>query len=100
MKKDNEIYSKEELKFFDQLEKNYKPSSSNKLEKTKQDFEKIAGNTLKRKSINIRVFESDIDKIKAIAMHEGVPYQTFITSVLHKIATGQLSPSLGDSYPK
>jgi predicted DNA binding CopG/RHH family protein len=49
----------------------------------------MAANTLKRKSISIRVFESDIDKIKAIALEEGIPYQTFITSVIHKAVTGK-----------
>lgn len=91
MKKQKEIYTKEELKLFKKIESgNYKPLSKKDFEKEKARFQKIAANTLKRRSINIRVIESDIEKIKAIAMEEGMPYQTFITSILHKVATGRL----------
>lgn len=68
----------------------YKSLPKKDFEKEKDRFQKIAANTLKRKSINIRVIESDIEKIKAIAMEEGMPYQTFITSILHKVAIGKL----------
>jgi predicted DNA binding CopG/RHH family protein len=47
--------------------------------------------TKKNKRINIRVYSSDLEQIKRIAMDEGLPYQTLITSILHKFATGRLS---------
>lgn len=40
----------------------------------------------KSKSINIRLAQKDVTKIKAMAARHGLPYQTFITSVLHKIS--------------
>lgn len=40
----------------------------------------------KTKSINIRLAQKDVAKIKAMAARHGLPYQTFITSVLHKIS--------------
>jgi predicted DNA binding CopG/RHH family protein len=40
--------------------------------------------------MNIRISSSELDKIKAIALQEGLKYQTFIKSVLHKYITGQL----------
>ena len=40
--------------------------------------------------MNIRISSSELDKIKAVAMQEGLKYQTFIKSVLHKYITGQL----------
>lgn len=90
MKKDNEIYNNEELEIVRNVESgNYKPLSKTDFAKEKNRFQKMSENTMKRKSINIRVFESDVDKIKAIAMSEGMPYQTFITSLLHKVATGK-----------
>jgi predicted DNA binding CopG/RHH family protein len=90
MKKDKAIYSVKELKLVKNIESgNYKPLPKKDFDKKKLEFKKLAANTLKRKSINIRVFESDVDKIKAIALSEGMPYQTFITSVLHKVATGK-----------
>ncbi len=44
----------------------------------------------KRKAISIRLLESDIDRLKSMALHEGLPYQTFISHMIHKITTGEL----------
>lgn len=44
----------------------------------------------KEKRICIRVFAEDLERIKSIAQHEGLPYQTLVTSVLHKFACGRL----------
>ena len=35
--------------------------------------------------------EYDLKAIQLKAMEEGVPYQTFISSVLHKVADGRIS---------
>lgn len=43
-----------------------------------------------KKSISLRLHEEDIQWIKIIAEKEGLPYQTFISSLLHKVATGQI----------
>jgi predicted DNA binding CopG/RHH family protein len=40
--------------------------------------------------INIRISSSELDKIKEIATREGLKYQTFVKSILHKYITGQL----------
>ncbi len=40
--------------------------------------------------MNIRISEDELEKIKQRAEHEGLKYQTFIKSVLHKYITGQL----------
>ncbi|MEI6055968.1 MAG: CopG family antitoxin [Lentisphaerota bacterium] len=40
------------------------------------------------KSITIRINSTDLEKIKQIASKEGLPYQTYIKSRLHKIAVG------------
>ena len=44
----------------------------------------------KKTSINLRLFTEDLEGIKNIAKNEGIPYQTLITSVIHKIATKQI----------
>ncbi len=50
-----------------------------------QDLKEIARNTLaKTRAISIRISERDLLRIKAIAAQEGMPYQTFISSTLHK----------------
>ncbi len=45
---------------------------------------------LKDKRINIRLSSPDLMDIQARALEEGIPYQTFIASVLHKYACGRL----------
>ena len=40
--------------------------------------------------MNIRISSHELDKIKAKAEQEGLKYQTFIKSILHKYITGQL----------
>ncbi len=46
----------------------------------------------KEKRISIRVFARDLERLKEIAEEEGLPYQTLVTSVLHKFSTGRLVP--------
>lgn len=38
----------------------------------------------KRKNINIRISEQDLLKVKSRAIEEGIPYQTYISSLIHK----------------
>ena len=48
-------------------------------------YSEIARNTLKKnKSITIRIAERDLQKIKAKAAEQGLPYQTLLTSMIHK----------------
>ncbi len=44
----------------------------------------------KNKSITLRIAEKDYEGIKEKAAEEGLPYQTLITSIIHKYITGQL----------
>ena len=56
-----------------------------------KDFEKYrsaARRTLKKdKRVNIRISERDLTSIQRIATEEGIPYQTLISSVLHKFVS-------------
>jgi predicted DNA binding CopG/RHH family protein len=38
----------------------------------------------KTKNINIRLSEHDLLRLKARALEEGIPYQTYMSSLLHK----------------
>ena len=38
--------------------------------------------------VNIRIASSDLKRLKQIAAYEGLPYQTLISSVLHKYSAG------------
>jgi len=51
----------------------------------------IARNTAaKDDKITIRISGRDLELLKSMAMDQGMPYQTMVTSVLHKYATGKL----------
>lgn len=59
----------------------------------KRDVQQAATNYLrktKEKRISIRVFGEDLRRLKILAEGEGLPYQTLITSLLHKYITGRL----------
>ncbi len=43
-----------------------------------------------KKSMTIRLFADDIQKLKVQAYEEGMPYQTMVGSILHKIANKKI----------
>ena len=50
-----------------------------------------ARNTLiKDKRINIRMSSKDLGQVQVLAAREGVPYQTLISSIIHKFVSGYL----------
>ena len=44
----------------------------------------------KDKRVNIRMSKMDIDLLQERALIEGLPYQTLMSSILHKYVTGRL----------
>ena len=54
------------------------------------EIESIINNANKTKNINIRISEYDIEKVKQRSLEEGIPYQTLISSIIHKYITGRL----------
>ena len=53
-----------------------------------QEAAKATG--LKDQRINICLSSADLQAIRTRAMQEGIPYQTLISSVLHKYVSGTL----------
>ncbi len=48
-------------------------------------YAEVARNTLRKdKRVNIRISDRDLRSLKKIAVKEGLPYQTLISSILHK----------------
>lgn len=67
------------------------PISSSDKKKKLDLFKKAASKTLsKNKRINIRLNQIDLDSIQRRAFEEGLPYQTLISSLIHKFVTGKL----------
>ena len=61
------------------------------VKKELKRYQVIAKNSLKKEQrINIRLASKDLMGLQKKAMQEGLPYQTLISSVLHKYVTGQL----------
>ena len=57
-----------------------------------EKFKAAAKATFKKnKRVNIRISEMDLELLQVRAMVEGLPYQTLISSVLHKYVTGRLT---------
>lgn len=55
------------------------------FDKEKKLLQEAARNTLnKTRNINLRLSERDLQKLKAKAVKQGIPYQTLASSILHQ----------------
>jgi len=65
---------------------------SAKPSKKEKEYYKVAAQAtfLKDRRVNIRLSSPDLMDIQARALEDGIPYQTLITSVLHKYVSGRL----------
>ena len=61
-----------------------------------EDAREAAHSTFKKtRRINLRVTERDYMLVHARAREEGIPYQTLLSSIIHKYVSGQLSENSG-----
>jgi len=81
----------EEKEILEAFEKgNLKRSRNTK--KVIEQHKEIAEVTFKKDArINIRLTTKDLRALQALALKEGIPYQTLVSSVLHKYVDGQLT---------
>jgi len=62
--------------------------------KRKKYLQAAAEETFKKdKRINIRISTRDLEAIQRRALEEGIPYQTLVSSILHKYISGGLHES-------
>ncbi|MBM3423223.1 antitoxin [Chlorobium limicola] len=67
--------------------------SAEEFKKLKEEYEAYARNTAnKNKRINIRISESDLNRLKAKSLEEGIPYQTLVSSLIHRYVSGKNNP--------
>jgi len=53
--------------------------------------QQYARKTLKKdKRVNIRISSKVLEEIQALATENGIPYQTFMSSILHRYVSGYL----------
>jgi predicted DNA binding CopG/RHH family protein len=63
------------------------------INREKKKAMEAARNTLRKdKRINLRLTQKDYHQIQIKAIEEGIPYQTLISSIVHKYLNGSLTP--------
>jgi predicted DNA binding CopG/RHH family protein len=83
--------SKEEKELMKSIENNeWKPAKDSR-ELKKQLMTAAKKTMAKDKRMNIRIAGRDLESLKIKALEEGMPYQTLVSSILHKYVTGQLT---------
>jgi len=53
-------------------------------------IENVIDKENEKKSISLRLRKYDLEKLKERAQKEGIPYQTLLSSLVHKFVTDQL----------
>ena len=81
--------SKEEKELLDSVERGEWKTIPNFNEETKRYQDYAKATFRKDKRVNIRLSKRDLVNIQKRALKEGLPYQTLMSSVLHKFITGQ-----------
>lgn len=90
MKKTKLDLDQEELQILRDFEHG-KFESIHDFQKEKKELEEAARSTLQKdRRINIRISSRDLLRLQMQAAREGVPYQTYIASSLHKLVSGRL----------
>ena len=86
----NSKLDKEEKEILESYENDEWVSVSNPSDIAK--YKAAAKSTFKKdKRVNIRISEMDLELIQERALIEGLPYQTLMSSVLHKYVTGRFT---------
>ena len=88
--KDSLKLDREEVKILQDFERG-ELTSINNFKDAKRQLEEAAREFLQKdKRINIRISSRDLNSLQKKAAKEGMPYQTLISSTLHKFVTGKL----------
>lgn len=83
-------FDKEELEIISAIENDEMVPAPNRKKLLSELKEAAASMSRKNKRMNIRMSESDIERLKAKALEEGLPYQSLVSSILHKYVSGKL----------
>lgn len=81
----------EEREILEQFERDELPRASG-ADREMTIAPEAARNTFKKtRRVNLRVTERDFNRAHARAREEGIPYQTLLSSVIHKYLSGRLT---------
>ncbi len=68
------------------------------LKSEKKRYSRYAAATFRKdRRVNIRISSKDLEAIQKRAVEEGLPYQTLISSLLHKYVAGRLREAEPDA---
>lgn len=82
------LFDKKEREILDAIESGKWPSVKPTPEQ-RASYAAVARNTFRKdQRMNIRISKIDLEKLKAKAAQEGIPYQTLVASILHKYVSG------------
>lgn len=84
------FFDDEERELYEALEKSDDVSVPNAREIIARHAEYAKATIARNKSVTFRVNKWDIEKLKARAIQEGIPYQTLLSSIVHKYVSGRL----------
>ena len=63
-----------------------------RIERARRRYQQSAEATFRKdRRVNIRISSKDLEAIQHRALEEGIPYQTLISSLLHKYVSGRLT---------
>jgi predicted DNA binding CopG/RHH family protein len=82
--------TKEEKEMLDSVERGEWKRIPNYKKEVARYREAARATMRKDKRVNIRMTERDLVHLQKTALHEGLPYQPFISSILHKYINGRL----------
>ena len=85
--------TREEREIVEAFEAGTLQSPPNRSAIMKAHREYAAATFRKDRRVNVRISSRDLDALKKRAVSEGLPYQTLISSVLHRYVEGRLRPA-------
>src|SRR6476659_478726 len=92
MKKKRDIFNvtldKEEQELLESVERGEWKTVKNAKKEAAFAREAAANSLRKDERVTLRLSSADLDRLKQKAAYKGLPYQTFIASVLHEYAAG------------
>ena len=81
---------KEEKALSESIEKGEWKSVAGLEQEIRKSEEYAKATFAKNQRMNIRIAQRDLDALKIKALEEGIPYQTLVSSILHKYLSGRL----------
>ena len=82
--------NKEESELLKSIERDEWKSISNLQEEIERSKKIARATIVKDQRMNIRISTKDLEALKIRAIEEGMPYQTLVSSILHKYLSGKL----------